>query len=341
MSERDHEREAAEADCERLRRLYLIGEASQSVRALSDTALAGELAVFRQLERAHLGYVYGMSPLQRATLGRLAPRLDMAGAREEDVHEALADRFGLVVAEDGLIEGNPLTEAAQRLIGDEPVALYHHTSSGLLGEIRTKGLLIGRPTNFFNTQQGVYVSTIANGEPVDVYQRRAARVHGGEPLALRVRRRLSELKPDPDDADLAWAQGRQFVTPAVPVEDLCELPQAFRPKLVPASDAGEACLEYDDGAVYGLVRPREGGIEVIVWRCAAPGCGRTRQALHWLAEQHGPVSVVAVDDGDPDAVAYWTHMLGTGLVRAVFDHEGREIELGAERSATGQRPRAG
>lgn len=56
------------------------------------------------------------------------------------------------------------------------------------------------------------------GELVATYRRTAgaSHVHGGEAATLLVRRRLSELKPNPDDDDLAWVQSRQYVTPSVP-----------------------------------------------------------------------------------------------------------------------------
>lgn len=140
---------------------------------------------------------------------------------ESDLIEVLCDQYGVTVAADGLVEVERFTRAAIRLIGPVlPVALYHHTSTALLDRISRDGLRVGRPTNFFNTQAGVYLSTIASGVPVGAYSARAARVHGGDPCTLRVKRRLWQIRPDPDDQDLVWAQGRQFVTPQVPPEDI-------------------------------------------------------------------------------------------------------------------------
>lgn len=60
------------------------------------------------------------------------------------------------------------------VVGNLPIAMYHHTGSAHMDAIRREGLKVGKPTNFF-TQQGVYVTTIQAGEPVSVYSRRAAR----------------------------------------------------------------------------------------------------------------------------------------------------------------------
>lgn len=132
----------------------------------------------------------------------------------------LLEELGLQVAEDGLIEVEQITDIVRQVIGDLPVAFYHHTSTALLPKIKEDGLLVGKQTNFFNTQAGVYVSTISAGQPVAIYSSRAAKVHGGDPTTIRLRRTLDQVSPDPDDADLEWAQGKQFITPNVPPSDL-------------------------------------------------------------------------------------------------------------------------
>lgn len=57
---------------------------------------------------------------------------------------------------------------------------------------------------------------------MSVYSRRPALVHGGVPITLRVRRKLSEIKPDPDDVDLAraYSKGASTSRPSVPLEDI-------------------------------------------------------------------------------------------------------------------------
>lgn len=137
-----------------------------------------------------------------------------------DVAQHLAEDYRIEVADDGLVEVDKITDAVRKLVGDLPVAVYHHTSSALLPKIAAQGLIVGKQTNFFNTQAGVYLSTRRSGEPVDIYSKRAAHVYGGDPAVIRVRRRLDQLVPDPDDADLAWAQGVQFISQPVPAKDV-------------------------------------------------------------------------------------------------------------------------
>jgi hypothetical protein len=137
-----------------------------------------------------------------------------------DDEQDLEDQYGITVGKDGLVEPERITPKVARLIRDLPIALWHHTSSALEKKIRRQGLIVGKQTNYFNTQAGVYVSTIGGGQPVDLYSAVAVRKYGGEPIAIRVRRTLDQIVPDPDDADLAWARGRQFITDPVPPEDL-------------------------------------------------------------------------------------------------------------------------
>ncbi|MEJ6002791.1 hypothetical protein [Paucibacter soli] len=192
-------------------------KASQEIQALSDPELRLELHQLRTKDRA-LTAAAAEHPARQVALKELARRYGQAFGelpKAADFEAVLEERFDLKVGADGLLEAGRI-DARLSWVGEMPFALFHHTSSALLASMRQEGLRIGQPTNFFNTQAGVYVSTIASGSPVAVYSARAARVHGGEPITLRVRRRISDLTPDPDDADLAWAQGRQFITPSVP-----------------------------------------------------------------------------------------------------------------------------
>lgn len=68
---------------------------------------------------------------------------------------------------------------------------------------------------------GVYLTTEAAGAAVEGYRVRAQRLHGGHAVSLVVRRRLSQLWPDPDDADLSVG-AIQWVTWYVPPEDIVE-----------------------------------------------------------------------------------------------------------------------
>ncbi len=220
-AEPDPEREQAEAHAVELAAFAWGHVASEDLRrrlaTLSDDELRRELGSLKWAVRQDR---HPRPKSQEDTLAIVRERSGLdTSIPIDDLEEWLDAQFSIRVATDGLLECDRLTE---RLgwVGDLPFALYHHTSTALLDAIRADGLKIGKQTNFFNSQAGVYVSTIAAGTPVSVYAARAARVHGGEPTTLRVARRLRDLTPDPDDSDLAWAQGRQFITPHVPPEDI-------------------------------------------------------------------------------------------------------------------------
>jgi hypothetical protein len=105
----------------------------------------------------------------------------------------------------------------RRIIGDLPVAVYHHTASGVLAQIKQTGLRSWRDTNVrrpanehMNSGAGVYVTTETGGPVVDGYLRIAQRVHGGHPVSLTIRTTLDALTRDPDDVDLSVG-AHQFV----------------------------------------------------------------------------------------------------------------------------------
>lgn len=219
MNRKDAERVDAEHlafELERRRDSTVPETLREEIAALSDAEL--RLRIVRSKIAAPRGA--HRTPAQRASLDLLRARGNYSSWMSDDKLVAELERaWGVVVADDGLLECERINERLT-WVGDLPFALYHHTSTALISAIRADGLKVGQQTNFCNTQAGVYVSTIRAGRPVEIYSRRASKVHGGDPATLRLARRLADLTPDPDDADLAWAQGRQFVTPFVPPEDL-------------------------------------------------------------------------------------------------------------------------
>lgn len=191
-----------------------------AIEALDDSALRIKLF---DLRRGLAARRAALSPLAKSTLRVLRGRVGTPAGpvlHLDEVAQQLDEEYGIRVADDGLIEVERLTDRLRALIGDLPVALYHHTSTALIESIAQNGLLVGQPTNFFNTQAGVYLSTCSAGERVSVYAKRAARVHGGEPATVRVRRLVSQLTDDPDDADLPNLLGIQFISEPLPPEDL-------------------------------------------------------------------------------------------------------------------------
>lgn len=220
----DHERHSAET---RLKQLGAqLGETESDLAkmlALDDVGLRRALDQLR-LKCRHPGET-GWPRAKTLVVKQLKARLVAGGSLSvrtslTDVAHHLADVYLIEVADDGLIEADKITDSTRALVGEMPVAVYHHTSSALLPKIAEQGLIVGKQTNFFNTQAGVYLSTRRAGKPVEIYSKRAAHVYGGDPAVIRVRRRLTDLVPDPDDADLVWAQGVQFISQPVPAKDV-------------------------------------------------------------------------------------------------------------------------
>ncbi|MCZ8256081.1 MAG: hypothetical protein O9327_10495, partial [Polaromonas sp.] len=194
LCERDVEREAAEA------KAVTLGAKASDVKRLSDHDLRLKLLQLRQAEQTPLP-----SKAQMKHTALIAGRLGwgkVTAASLADVLSDLESEFRISVAKDGLVEVEEMLSVTRSLVSGLPLALYHHTATALLPKIAKHGLVVGRQTNFFNSQAGVYLSLIPSGEPVEIYSKRAAYLHGGDPVTLRVRRTLDQIEPDPDDADL-------------------------------------------------------------------------------------------------------------------------------------------
>ena len=137
------------------------------------------------------------------------------------VFDYLNEEHQVFVRDDGLIAFSELSDEVARLVGELPVVLYHYTSSALDKTIRDVGLLPGVEdvNRWGKPNQGVYVTTETAGPAVQGYLRRAVRVHGGDEQAYEIVTRLSELVPDPDDADISSGR-KQFVLPRVSPEQV-------------------------------------------------------------------------------------------------------------------------
>lgn len=178
------------------------------------------------------------SPLA-ATLQALLPRADAHGFREwvsdhderpetprevlELLETWLDDERLLSVREDGLVEVGHDLEDQLSLLGEQPIAVFHGTSTALLPSIRRHGLRPPRTRaqktdRQFSSAAGVYVKLRPD---VDHYSLAAVRRHGGDRVHLTIRAIPTELEPDPDDQDQPWAtRASQFVLPLVPPSDI-------------------------------------------------------------------------------------------------------------------------
>jgi hypothetical protein len=105
------------------------------------------------------------------------------------------------------------TNNVHRIIGNNPVLVYHFTSSNLLNDILKEGLVQGKvKTNpFSNSYSGVYLTTQNAGTVINSYVDTAIRKHGGKGVQLYIKKNIKDLEPDPDDIDLRTGK-YQFIT---------------------------------------------------------------------------------------------------------------------------------
>lgn len=96
---------------------------------------------------------------------------------------------------------------------------------------------------------------------------------------------------------------------------------------------------YDDGFVHGVVDSFEmedgaKGLVIHEWSSHYPGKGYSARALEWLRQEHATiiangVGTIDLVDGElvgDIATQYWQHMRSKGLVDALIDDDGVEID---------------
>ena len=158
--------------------------------------------------------------------------------RLDYLDDYLRDEYQIDVREDGACTFWKATPEVEHLIGDLPVIVYHHTSSGLLPAIRREGLRAdARKSNSYqNSGAGVYVTTEVSGPAVEGYKRNAISRRKGHPVTLEIKTTLNQLTPDPDDEDIASGEV-QFILPYVPPQDI-EFPKPERKRKASGKKAG-------------------------------------------------------------------------------------------------------
>lgn len=144
----------------------------------------------------------------------------------ESVQDYLREEQGIEVGDDGLVAFDRLTPTVQKIVGDQPVVVLHHTSDAILDRVQAEGLRpageVKAANSYKNSGAGVYVTTETGGPVVDGYSDAAVRSHGGNPITLRIKTTLDQLTPDPDDEELGLSD-RQFILPRVRPEDIVNL----------------------------------------------------------------------------------------------------------------------
>jgi 8-oxo-dGTP pyrophosphatase MutT (NUDIX family)/GNAT superfamily N-acetyltransferase len=141
--------------------------------------------------------------------------------RLDYLNDWLRDQHQVDVRDDGYITFWKATPEVEELIGDLPVTVFHHTSSGLVPQIKREGLRgdVRKSNLYQNSGAGVYVTTEVSGPAVEGYRRNSTQRRKGSPVTLEIHTTLRELLPDPDDADIA-SGAVQFVLPYVAPKDI-------------------------------------------------------------------------------------------------------------------------
>ena len=146
-----------------------------------------------------------------------------ANLRLDYFNDYLKDEHSIEIRDDGLIEFWVLNNSVNRIIGNLPVVVFHHTSDKLDRKIRSRGIRADAKTinPYKNSKAGVYVTTERSGPAVDGYIRMAIRTHRGNGRVWTIKTTLQELRPDPDDHDISSGR-HQFILPYVKPQDLVE-----------------------------------------------------------------------------------------------------------------------
>lgn len=150
---------------------------------------------------------------KRVDKSKFSEWLDAMGEFMEDLskdqlydylNDFLQEEFGFYVR-DGVIDMDLLLPEMIRLIGKNPIRLFHFTSSSFLDSIKEKGLVPGfHKTNpHGNSYSGVYLTSDVSSNTITNYKRMATSKHGGVPIRIDVKVYLDEIIPDADDADIS------------------------------------------------------------------------------------------------------------------------------------------
>jgi hypothetical protein len=124
----------------------------------------------------------------------------------------LRDEHSIQVS-DGVVEFYRLYNGdTASIIGDNPVLLYHFTSSVRVPSIHKYGLVGDRRTVNRRQTAGVFLTTESSGPAITGYLHNALRgTRKAYGVRLSVVTTLSDLEPDPDDADIT-SGATQFMT---------------------------------------------------------------------------------------------------------------------------------
>ena len=142
--------------------------------------------------------------------------------------EIFLDDEKSITIEDGIVFFYELKDDVEDLIGNNMVGLHHFTSSKLQKSIEKDGLIVGKKnTNSYkNSHSGVYLTTRTSGNEIDSYKMKAVQKWKGEPIHIVVKMYLSELFPDPDDADIQ-SGATQFISGNISPDRIIEIEKTY------------------------------------------------------------------------------------------------------------------
>lgn len=172
-----------------------------------------------------IGRSAGFRPWLADLLDRDEGEIQAALSENDMASSYFADylsEIGLRLRSDRRWTFDNLDSEARAIIGTDEVVLFHATSSVALPSIAKRGLVAGeRDINRHGIEAaGVYLSAREN--EVGIYGDTAVHRMGGYPVTIEVVSKISDLRCDPDDSDIASGNW-QFVVERVSPGDIANV----------------------------------------------------------------------------------------------------------------------
>lgn len=143
----------------------------------------------------------------------------------------LGDEHSIRIGSSGIVRFWKLTDEVARIIGANPVELYHFTSSPRVPSIKIHGLVADKQSVNGTKTPGVFLTTESSGPAARGYMLNAVNSHHGTArdnaygVMVTVKMYLNELRHDPDDADIQSGEV-QFITDHVAPDRIIEIERA-------------------------------------------------------------------------------------------------------------------
>lgn len=162
------------------------------------------------VDMAILRDMLSRAPRHKFEVWALENNADAACLADEDCllseFEYWLDQEHSISISDGNVSFWTLTPMVERLIGSNPVILYHYTASTRVRSIRKLGLISGKRSVNRTVAPGVYLTSETGGPAINGYIRNAvqgSRSPNAYGVRLTIKIDLRDLEADEDDADIA------------------------------------------------------------------------------------------------------------------------------------------